>query len=195
MHTGGTSSSSMMLKRQKICSTNAELSTQGDQPGLWSLSLAGITTSPSWTTPSVSGSRAPSCRQHSTRKAKRTGAPFWKTSRRSSCTTSSDLHKVTSSISKGSCILIVALYLPACPFLLTTARLTARNAPNRYLASFITRFTYGIEVDEEYMRLADVLSQHTQQALRPGRWIVDSIPARTSCFYLHNLKLLIKIIS
>lgn len=27
------------------------------------------------------------------------------------------------------------------------------------------------------MRLAEVLSQHTQQALRPGRWIVDSIPA------------------
>ncbi|OBZ78238.1 O-methylsterigmatocystin oxidoreductase [Grifola frondosa] len=45
----------------------------------------------------------------------------------------------------------------------------------RYLATFINRYTYGTEINDAHMKLADELSAHTQQALRPGRWIVDSI--------------------
>lgn len=50
----------------------------------------------------------------------------------------------------------------------------------RYLAHFVTRLSYGVEkVDDEYIHLADVVSDHFHQALNPGRWIVDSIPQRS----------------
>ncbi|KAG2141132.1 cytochrome P450 [Suillus bovinus] len=46
----------------------------------------------------------------------------------------------------------------------------------RYLGSFITRFTYGTKVDDVALKLGDEISVHTQQALRPGRWLADTIP-------------------
>lgn len=46
----------------------------------------------------------------------------------------------------------------------------------RYLGSFITRFTYGRKVDDFELKLGDEISIHTQQALRPGRWLTDSAP-------------------
>ncbi|KAG1854619.1 cytochrome P450 [Suillus subluteus] len=48
----------------------------------------------------------------------------------------------------------------------------------RYLGSFITRFTYGRKVDDFELKLGDEISVHTQQALRPGRWLAD-----TYCIY------------
>lgn len=53
---------------------------------------------------------------------------------------------------------------------------TYKQNLKRFLASFITRFTYGIEADDSYVAKADELSVHTLQALRPGRWLADIIP-------------------
>ncbi|KAG2107399.1 cytochrome P450 [Suillus discolor] len=46
----------------------------------------------------------------------------------------------------------------------------------RYLGSFITRFTYGTKVEDHELKLGDEISLHTQQALRPGRWLADIVP-------------------
>lgn len=46
----------------------------------------------------------------------------------------------------------------------------------RYLGSFITRFTYGTKVEDHELKLGDEISVHTQQALRPGRWLADTVP-------------------
>ncbi|OAX34010.1 cytochrome P450, partial [Rhizopogon vinicolor AM-OR11-026] len=47
----------------------------------------------------------------------------------------------------------------------------------RYLGTFITRFTYGTtKVEDSVLTLGDEISMHTQQALRPGRWVADTVP-------------------
>ncbi|KAH7905192.1 cytochrome P450 [Hygrophoropsis aurantiaca] len=44
-----------------------------------------------------------------------------------------------------------------------------------HVASVVVRFTYGTNVTEEYVHLAEEISTHTGLALQPG-WIVDSFP-------------------
>ncbi|KAG1718956.1 cytochrome P450 [Suillus lakei] len=51
-----------------------------------------------------------------------------------------------------------------------------RQHIRRYLGTFITRFTYGKKVDDFQLKLGDEISIHTQQALRPGRWLADTVP-------------------
>ncbi|OJA12830.1 hypothetical protein AZE42_04244 [Rhizopogon vesiculosus] len=47
----------------------------------------------------------------------------------------------------------------------------------RYLGTFITRFAYGTtKVEDSVLTLGDEISMHTQQALRPGRWVADTAP-------------------
>jgi hypothetical protein len=53
---------------------------------------------------------------------------------------------------------------------------------DRYLGSFITRFTYGRKVDDFELELGDEIYIHTQQALRPGRWLTDPVPLCKACF-------------
>ena len=50
----------------------------------------------------------------------------------------------------------------------------------RATASLIIRLVYGIEVkstDDELVRLAGDFSRLTDEATKPGRWLVDSFPA------------------
>ncbi|KAH7903031.1 cytochrome P450 [Hygrophoropsis aurantiaca] len=44
-----------------------------------------------------------------------------------------------------------------------------------HVASVVVRFTYGTDVTEEYVHLAEEISAHTGLALQPG-WLVDSFP-------------------
>ncbi|KIK58869.1 hypothetical protein GYMLUDRAFT_245651 [Collybiopsis luxurians FD-317 M1] len=41
----------------------------------------------------------------------------------------------------------------------------------------ITSFTYGRKPDEEYLALSRIISERTGEALQPGRWTVNFIPA------------------
>ncbi|EIM81805.1 cytochrome P450 [Stereum hirsutum FP-91666 SS1] len=45
------------------------------------------------------------------------------------------------------------------------------------IQELIGRFSYGHKPDAEYIRVANDVMHHTGQALRPGRWMVDSVPA------------------
>ncbi|KAH9918270.1 cytochrome P450 [Fomitopsis serialis] len=54
--------------------------------------------------------------------------------------------------------------------------ISAADDRERYLAMFMNRFTYGTPITEERLKLAEELSVQTQKSLRPGYWIVDSVP-------------------
>ncbi|OBZ74344.1 O-methylsterigmatocystin oxidoreductase [Grifola frondosa] len=45
------------------------------------------------------------------------------------------------------------------------------------MQELIGRFTYGRNPDDEYIKVANKVMHHTGEALQPGRWMVDSIPA------------------
>ncbi|KAH7921938.1 cytochrome P450 [Leucogyrophana mollusca] len=49
------------------------------------------------------------------------------------------------------------------------------NLVKKHVASVAVRFTYGTDVTEDYVHLAEEINAHTGMALQPG-WIVDSIP-------------------
>ncbi|EKM50921.1 uncharacterized protein PHACADRAFT_103842 [Phanerochaete carnosa HHB-10118-sp] len=48
---------------------------------------------------------------------------------------------------------------------------------HRCIDLLIVRFAYGREPDAEHLQLAKSAMQDTNEALQPGRWLVDTIPA------------------
>ncbi|TFK68097.1 cytochrome P450 [Pluteus cervinus] len=44
------------------------------------------------------------------------------------------------------------------------------------IESMVVRFTYGHDMDDEFLKLATKVSQQTGVALQPGRWMVNYIP-------------------
>ncbi|KAF5359953.1 hypothetical protein D9757_012242 [Collybiopsis confluens] len=50
------------------------------------------------------------------------------------------------------------------------------SAVHRFVGSIIVQFTYGQELDAEYLRLVEETSKHSTAAMIPGKWAVDSYP-------------------
>lgn len=55
------------------------------------------------------------------------------------------------------------------------------------MQELIVLFTYGHKPDAAYIQMARTVMHQTSEALQPGRWIVNIIPACKFCFLI-NLK-------